>query len=270
MTSIIDKLIQSDREEPRRILVVGDCMFDIYVSGTLYPTCQEGCQKFVEESVVTVLGGAGNAARSIENWNAQVVCLPGRSPGIPEKTRFMVGDTCVFRYDNDMFKLKTGMIHEEAYRVVDECKPSAILLSDYDKGILTQSFIGRMIELANSRHIPIVVDPKRHPAIYEGAIIKSNHEWSHKFKHIPHVMTHRAARPIIDKSLVGPKLPEVNCVNHVGAGDCFAAHLTLALAYGFSLKDAAVVAHSAGRVYVQHPHNRPPTIQEIRSDLGAV
>lgn len=59
---------------------------------------------------------------------------------------------------------------------------------------------------------------------------------------------------------------KVNCVSHVGAGDCFAAHLVLALAHGFSLEDAAAIAHSAGRVYVQHEHNRPPMPEEIAED----
>ena len=63
------------------------------------------------------------------------------------------------------------------------------------------------------------------------------------------------------------ELPKVNCINHVGAGDCFGAHLVLALMYGFSLEDAATIAHSAGRVYVQHLHNRPPLPEEIEEDL---
>jgi D-beta-D-heptose 7-phosphate kinase/D-beta-D-heptose 1-phosphate adenosyltransferase len=55
--------------------------------------------------------------------------------------------------------------------------------------------------------------------------------------------------------------------SHVGAGDCFAAHLVLALAHGLSLEEAAMIAHSAGRIYVQHPHGRPPWPHEIKKDL---
>lgn len=62
----------------------------------------------------------------------------------------------------------------------------------------------------------------------------------------------------------------VKIVSHVGAGDCFAAHLALALAYGFSLKEAAVLAHSAGRVYVQSLHNIPPHPAEILADMSTV
>jgi len=60
----------------------------------------------------------------------------------------------------------------------------------------------------------------------------------------------------------------VECKSHVGAGDCFAAHLTLALAHGIPLEQAAAIAHSAGRVYVQHLHGRPPYPIEIRKDLS--
>ena len=62
----------------------------------------------------------------------------------------------------------------------------------------------------------------------------------------------------------------VRVVSHVGAGDCFGAHIVLALAHGFSLREAAALAHSAGRVYVQFPHNRAPRPEEIAADLVLV
>jgi len=61
-----------------------------------------------------------------------------------------------------------------------------------------------------------------------------------------------------------------HCVNHVGAGDCFGAWLTLGLAHGLRLQEAARLAHAAGRVYVRHPHNRPPWPHEIRKELDPV
>ena len=85
------------------------------------------------------------------------------------------------------------------------------------------------------------------------------------------VRTFGADTPDIYDGRFSPEIPPlapVECVNHVGAGDCFAAHLALAMAHSLSLVDAVAIAHSAGRVYVQHPHNRPPTPDEIKKDLS--
>ncbi len=124
--------------------------------------------------------------------------------------------------------------------------------------------------------IPCVADCKREPEVYDGCVLKCNGDYQDKYcELIPFenmVITHGEKNPAVWSGPVpygiGQPLPSVRCVNHVGAGDCFAAHLTLALTCGFSLKDAAALAHSAGRVYVQYPHNRPPQPDEIAADLS--
>jgi D-beta-D-heptose 7-phosphate kinase / D-beta-D-heptose 1-phosphate adenosyltransferase len=51
-------------------------------------------------------------------------------------------------------------------------KVEAIVLSDYAKGVLTPKMIRRVISIAQSRRIPVVVDPKsRDVARYAGATV---------------------------------------------------------------------------------------------------
>ena len=38
---------------------------------------------------------------------------------------------------------------------------NALILSDYDKGLLTKKFISKVIHFANKNNIPIIVDPKK-------------------------------------------------------------------------------------------------------------
>lgn len=274
--TIIDKMIAADKECPKRILVIGDCMFDMYVQGRLEPTCQEGCPKFVQESMVTVPGGAANAARSLEHWFARKECLPGKSPSIPHKVRFMVGDKCVWRYDDDRCELDLNMVREWTLQTLESWKPEGVLLSDYDKGLLTPEFMRKVIDWCNSNGVSCVADAKRKPDLYRGAVLKVNSEYSFrhngsmKFDNL--VVTNGDRNPILWNEQgvawgIGSGLHKVPCINHVGAGDCFAAHLTLALACGFSLKEAAAIAHSAGRVYVQKRHNTPPHPDEIKADM---
>lgn len=276
--SIIDRLIELDTAVARgvagavqkKIAVVGDQITDVYAHGRL-DACQDGCQKFVEESRVVVPGGAANAARSLENWEANTVNIFDMREPKPSKTRLMVDGRCVFRHDDDTVDFDTDLFRLEAMLILERWNPDAILISDYDKGFMTPGFITAVIALATARGIPCVADAKREPAVYRGAFVKGNWEYGRKNKgFMPDnrwVLTCGADNPLTFRWQDICKLSPVGCVNHVGAGDCFAAHLTLALAHDMNLEDAAAIAHSAGRVYVQFPHNRPPHPQEIRADF---
>ncbi len=167
--------------------------------------------------------------------------------------------------------------------VLHEMKVDAVLLSDYDKGFLTPEFIRKIIDSCNQRNIPCIADVKREPELYGGAVIKCNEEYQRKYNKSLSCLVHDSDMPynlVVTAGQLTPiiwyegelqkgfkTLPPVQCVNHVGAGDCFAVHLTLALSHGFSLKESAEIAYSAGRVYVQHRHNKPPCLDEIRADV---
>lgn len=276
--NLAQRLIEMDQGSPKRILVVGDPMIDVYVLGHLEHTCQEGCQKFIEEKRLPLDGGAANAANSIRHWwsgaELPYVGLHFRPESIPTKTRYMVGNTCVFRHDNDAMKHCPNLPHLHHTLVQGAREYSAVLISDYDKGTLAPEFIKKMADMCSRLSIPCVADCKREPEVYAGCIRKCNLDWSIKYGKVDgsthDVTTDGEHPPVVRGKSVLTNLPEVHCVNHVGAGDCFAAHLALALAHGFSLKDAAAVAHSAGRVYVQYAHNRPPRPEEIAADMEAI
>lgn len=281
--SVIDRLIEADTRSPRRILVIGDSMDDVYILGRLEDKCQEGCVKFVEEGRVVVPGGAANAARSLSEWRTNVIDLD--TPITSIKNRYMVKDRCVFRHDFEYSPSNIKHIHKEALwaAIQEETRIHAVLLSDYNKGTLTPQFISDVENLCKARNIPCVADAKQPPEVYTGCILKCNRDYQSrhmdKLKDMMYgswvkhriVITDGDINPVFwdggSATRLGYALPPVPCVNHVGAGDCFAAHLTLSLAYGLSLREAVSVAHSAGRVYVQQPHNKPPTPQAIREDM---
>jgi bifunctional ADP-heptose synthase (sugar kinase/adenylyltransferase) len=274
---VMDQLIEMDHATPKTILVIGDGMTDVYVHGTV-GTGQEGCPKFTERSRVLVPGGAANAARSLKHWNTKVIHFHDHRCG-PVKTRFMVDNQCLFRHDDDSVKNDLVVVRNEAMHALKSRKVDVVLISDYDKGLLTPEFIQQVVSYCNNTstiygsRIPVVADAKRDSNIYRGAIIKGNKAYSERESRMrimwPHinVVTDGANNPMVDMSVDPTQRLPVSCISHVGAGDCFAAHLALALAYRFSLEDAAAIAHSAGRVYVQYPHNRPPHPHEIRVDL---
>lgn len=244
-------------------------MVDRWVHGHL-AECQDGCPKFVQEVEVTETpGGAANAANCLTHWDVNVALYGFALNDCPVKSRCVEGEKIVFRADNDGPETrgtKYGWSRDMALEMLPHA--SAVLLSDYDKGFLTPEFIREVAKRCRARDIPCVADVKRRPEVYDGCLKKGNAVWARGYGK-PDITTRGACLPVVlMDGVVGDDLPPVKCVNHVGAGDCFTAHLVLALAYGFHLKEAAGIAHSAGRVYVQHPRNRPPTPAEIAADMA--
>lgn len=275
--NLAEQLIERVRKQRKVIVVVGDTICDRWVHGRRAPS-QDGCDKFVQEGeVVTTPGGAENAANCLRHWQVGVHPFGYASNDCPVKTRYVEDGVIVFRADDDGSKTRGagyGWARSLAFEMVKHA--DAVLLSDYDKGFLTTGMIAEMSDLCKDRGIPCVADAKREPRTYTGCIIKGNDDWRSKWTEWDalkdHVITYGVDEPVVNDYCIDHSFPlptdGVNCVNHVGAGDCFAAHLTLALAYGFSLKEAATIAHSAGRVYVQYPHNRPPYPAEVVADMA--
>lgn len=280
--NLAQRLIEADRASPKIVLVIGDGITDVYIHGRLEDSCQEGCQKFIEEERRTVPGGAANAARSLDNWHTRAIFLGSTGLAGPVKIRFMaIGsedrEWCAFRHDDDRVTFDLSLARKESMYALMQLprRPNAVLLSDYDKGMLTPEFIRDVVGACKELSIPCVADVKCGPEVYQGAILKGNVDWRKKYMYVPDVLTRGEVPPLVEGKPAGSSLcnspfciADVKCVNHVGSGDCFSAHLTLALAHGFSLSDAAAIAHSAGRVYVQFPHNRPPRPNEIAEDMG--
>lgn len=268
----VGRLVELDASNRKRVVVLGDAMTDVYVSGYL-SECQDHCQKFVEQSRVVVPGGALNAVRSLSDWRAHVFPLVQSGP--PSlKVRYVAGGKFVFRHDLEhVSDCEESRRHAE--RALREFEVDALLISDYCKGFLTRELIRFAIEEMGKRGVPCVVDAKRQPDVFHGAVLKCNDAYAAVYPGVLErsntVVTHGPGLPmVVQRTQSAPALVtrSVQCINHVGAGDCFAAHLTLALAHGFGLADAAAIAHSAGRVYVQHPHNRPPLKAEVLADSG--
>lgn len=283
---LFSKFHSEVNRQRKRIVIMGDAMTDRWVHGHREKS-QDGCEKFIQEEVVVVPGGAANAQRCLSAWDVRTSCYSYPPNDCPIKTRYVENGKIIFRVDEDGTPVR-GRGYQWARDLSVEMLASAdaVLLSDYDKGFLSPEFIKSVAQICLQKRIPCVADCKREPGIYNGCIRKCNTDYQHKYNddlarrvfdappglgaHL--VVTAGEGNPIVwdgDGPIgLGYDLARINCVNHVGAGDCFAAHLTLALACGLSLKESAAIAHSAGRMYVQHIHNFPPSIAGIANDMA--
>ena len=266
MENLAERLVREISQSRKRIVVIGDAITDRWVYGHVEPS-QDGCQKFVQEHAYITPGGAANAHNCLTHWKVNADLFALAEVDRPVKTRFLTADGKItFRWDDETMRVQPGKWMYDAALEMVGCA-SGVLLSDYDKGFLSLEFIRQVADLCNMRGISCVADCKRGPEAYRGCIMKGNRDYCRKYGGLA-VCTYGEGVPEVDGEFVHLNLSPVNCVNHVGAGDCFAAHLVLALSFGFPLKEAATLAHSAGRIYAQHPRNRAPYPAEVAADLS--
>ena len=193
-TNIADAVPRLKRLIPRLrgkpIGVLGDLMLDRYLWGTasrLSPEAAVPVVDFVEQS--ECLGGSGNVAANIATLGARVEAFgvigndePGRAlqkclrgAGIADKgiivdskrvttvkTRIIARHQQVVRVDHERREPLRAEIQEKLLRLLFTAlkKLDALVLSDYDKGLITDDFADRVLSAAHQLHVPVFVKPK--------------------------------------------------------------------------------------------------------------
>jgi D-beta-D-heptose 7-phosphate kinase/D-beta-D-heptose 1-phosphate adenosyltransferase len=174
----------------RRIGVVGDFMLDRYVWGSatrLSPEAPVPVVDFANET--QVLGGAGNVARNLAALGATVIpfgVVGDDSDGEAVKACMAAGGMSakgLVRDASRMTTVKTRIVarHQQIVRVDRErrdplSKPledrmvraikaelpelDALVLSDYAKGVVTETLADRVLTECHRRQLPALVKPK--------------------------------------------------------------------------------------------------------------
>lgn len=165
----------------------------------------------------------------------------------------------------------------------------AILVSDYLKGVVTREVVASAVAAGERHGIPVTVDPKvPHAAYYAGAtLVTPNH-------HEAEAVAHMRLRSDADAAACARRVGEVTgCANVLitrgeqgmwlhtpsgdtalhaearevsdvtGAGDTVIATLTLALAAGASLEEAARLANRAAGIVVGKFGPATVTVEEL-------
>ena len=193
-TNIADSVPRLKRLIPRlrskRIGVLGDLMLDRYLWGTasrLSPEAAVPIVDFAEQS--ECLGGAGNVAANIAALGAHVEAFgvigsdePGRAlqkclcaAGIADKgvladskrittikTRIIARHQQVVRVDRERREPLRPETQEKLLHLLFAAlkRLDALVLSDYDKGLITDDFADRVLSAAHQLKVPVFVKPK--------------------------------------------------------------------------------------------------------------
>lgn len=175
------------------IMVVGDVMIDAYLWGKVDRISPEAPVPIVEVNRrCNMLGGAANVALNIKALGANpILCsvIGNDSKGdefinllsndnlttaglhksnervTTTKFRIIGNKTQLLRVDeeikHDLMLDEEEHLIENILRLTTQYHVDAIIMQDYNKGVLTLNVIQQVIEHANKLNIPVIVDPKK-------------------------------------------------------------------------------------------------------------
>src|SRR5688500_2116712 len=288
-----------------RVLVLGDVMLDVYLRGIASRISPEAPVPVVRvEEETRAVGGAANVAANISALGARcelvgcvgdddagvqlraelqqlgigtsgLVELPGRQTTI--KTRIMARQQQVARFDYEtdveMPEAVCADVVERLHWLLPDV--DAVVIEDYDKGLLTRAVIRAVLGATRDVGRPVVVDPKtRHFFDYRGCtVFKPNiaelsaallgpvepdrPEWLEAVRNkigCDHLLVTLGEQGMALLTADGEHVRVPTLARSVydvsGAGDTVTATLGVALAANASVLEAAVLANQAAGIEV--------------------
>ncbi len=303
-----------------RILVIGDLMLDQYLYGTVTRISPDAPVPIVQiDKEVCELGGAANVINNINNLggNVEAVGIIGNdhegrtllnllnkrnvnTGGIilsDEKpttvtTRVIGNNRHIVRLEKESRKksdteTSDRMIEYIAKKIKNN---DAILISDYDKGMITPYLSKTLIHLANSNEIPVIVNSKTENLIqYKkvSVIISDCHKVSNvigikpinetSIRNIGQwmltrldckgiiIMRGEKGMSVFAKDGTVKHLPIITkgVSDITGVEDTIIGVITLAVANGSNMIDAAMIANAAATIASEKTGKYTPSKEEI-------
>ena len=182
------KMVFSWEEKNTKVLVIGDLILDEYLDGIVNRISPEAPVPIhLVNKTEHTAGGAANVARNISLIGGSILLsgVCGNDYASQELKKILEDDQVdisLIKTDESRPTIKKTRItssHQQLVRIdwekvvpisekiqasilldMDKLDYDVILLSDYGKGALPENFIRAIIKKANSRKIPVVVDPK--------------------------------------------------------------------------------------------------------------
>ena len=301
------------------ILVIGDIMLDHYIYGECNRISPEAPVQVVEVNrELYTLGGAGNVLKNLialdvsadimsvvgTDDNAQVIAGQLAELGISQsgivkdenrcttiKSRVLAANHQLIRLDREVTQ---PISDETAARLIDLVKKqihnySIVLLSDYNKGVLSANFLKQIFEICHLAGIKTVVDPKgldfskykgatvikpnkKEAIIASGIVIKNEETLKAACRKIKDTtdcddvivtMSEDGIASFANEELTVVPTKAIDVVDVTGAGDTVLASLGLALASGKTLQQACDFANHAAAVVVSKVGSATATFEEV-------
>lgn len=303
------KDFEKDPFKDLQILVIGDVMVDRYYYGNIERMSPEADVPIVDVNAVeNRLGGAANVALNISQLGAKahlmtivgeddeatlfksllkesdichnLVVAPRRTT---IKTRIYNDNEYVLRHDiEDVYDVEDEVLDvllKNIKRACEKVALGAIILQDYNKGVLTPKCICSIIAYAHENGIPVAVDPKAknffayHNAdLFKPNLKEVNHALSIEIEGSDELALKKACKELKEKLSCKNVLLTLaehgavaldeagfykveahprNVVDVSGAGDTVIAMASLLLAMDFPLNKIAFYSNLAGGLVIE-------------------
>lgn len=311
------------------VLVIGDVGLDEYVMGSVHRISPEAPVPVVEVASedfrlglsanvtqnITSLGGStilvsvvgdDEAAKSLrgllkeQNVNTDYLVVDKERP-TTRKLRVMSGQYHLVRVDYERRKFLSADIQKQLLAQVEKAldKCDAVILQDYAKGVLSESCIQSIIQLAKKAKKRVLVDPHRTTPVtyYRGAdLIKPNRDEALllagralddiRGDNIEEVGFELMKKTGVEKLVItrgkeGVSLFEGSSTKKIptyakavfdvtGAGDTMIAALAMSWAAGLSLEDSCYIANHAAGIVVGKIGCVPCTTSELIESIHSL
>ena len=321
----VRQLLASARQA--RILVVGDVMLDQFIWGDVSRISPEGpvpVVDFQRESFMP--GGAGNVARNLTalEVRTEVFGILGNDAAARQLERLLanqrIGCRGLIRNGGRLTSVKTRIVAQKQQlvridresreelngsltrRLVAELKArlagsTAVVVTDYGKGVVTQTLLEELKPLCRAHGIWLSVDPKpvHHLNLADFSLLTPNRKEAFELANLPDRT--RQGNPLLDANLlqVGERLLEQfrpalllitlgemgmllcrrgHAPFHIptvaqevfdvsGAGDTVIASFTAAICAGASPIEAAILSNHAAGIVVGKVGTATVTAEEL-------
>jgi len=308
----------------KKILIIGDLMLDEHIWSTVSRISPEAPVPIADVKKTThVPGGCGNVAANIAalGGTPYLIGLIGRDSsgekllsalkklGISTnyvisddvrptilKSRIIAASQHVVRVDREDKSVLSPALTQLIVKRLRELIPrvDAVIISDYEKGLVTKTICQAAVKFARANKKPIAVDPKgsdygkyagstiitpnlREAIVASGIDINSDASLLAAGKIILQKAKSRYAlitrgrdgMTLLDnkEAKTFPAVPR-EVFDITGAGDAVIATLTLALSAGASLKEATLLSNFAGSVVVGKIGTAPCFREELEEALA--
>ncbi len=325
--SKVQKMSILQKIENRDVLIVGDVMIDRYLRGSVSRISPEAPVPVVlEKGTEDRLGGAANVALNVQALGSraflcsiigddedgdkfmelleahklpQIGILRSSTRRTTVKTRILGNHQQMLRIDredtHDIDPEEEGKLWNKVMSIVSHEPIKVIILQDYNKGVLTEWAIKRILDGAKEKGIFTAVDPKKanffaykgvnlfKPNLKEmrestpfpvtpdeASLQKASDYLREKLGNQFTMLTLSEKGLFLDGGTVGKCFPTTprNISDVSGAGDTVISIAAMGLAAGLDLKTVAMLSNMAGGQVCESPGVVPVNRDRLEKELA--